>query len=56
MNKQRIEKFIVKNYCSDQRPIIKGNGFDGLEIGEERWEAEQFIEFINQIIDELTNE
>ena len=46
-----MEKFIVKHYCSTERPIIKGNGFDGLEIGEDREEAQEFISFINGIID-----
>lgn len=45
-----IEKFIVKHYHGDERPVIKGNSFDGLEIGEDREEAEEFIEFINNII------
>jgi hypothetical protein len=39
--------FIVKHYSSDDRPSIKGNGFDGLEIGEDRQEAEEFINWIN---------
>ncbi len=39
--------FIVKHYSSDDRPSIKGNGFDGLEVGEDRQEAEEFINWIN---------
>lgn len=47
-----MEQFTVKHYSSDERPTIKGNGFDGLEIGEDREEAEEFIEFVNKLIDE----
>jgi hypothetical protein len=36
-----IEPFVVKHYSSDERPSIKGNGFDGLEIGEGFGEWEQ---------------
>jgi len=42
--------FVVKHYSSDERPMIKGNGFDGLEIGENRQEAEEFIAWINERI------
>jgi len=45
-----MEKFVVRHYACDERPIIKGNGFDGLEVGEDREEAEEFIEFVNRII------
>lgn len=45
-----IEKFTVKHYHGDDRPIIKGNSFDGLEIGEDREESEEFIIFVNNII------
>lgn len=41
------EKFVVKQYSSDSRPTIKGNGFDGLEVGETREEAEEFALWIN---------
>lgn len=47
-----IEKFIVKHYSEDERPIIKGNGFDGLEIGSDREEAQAFIDFITNLIKE----
>jgi hypothetical protein len=43
------EPFIIKHYASDERPTLKGNGFDGLEIGTEQdrdW-AEQFVAWIN---------
>jgi hypothetical protein len=45
--KGEIEPFVVKHYSSDERPIIKGNGFDGLEVGEDRDEAEHFIQWLN---------
>ena len=41
------EPFVVKHYVSDERPMIKGNGFDGLEIGEDREEAQAFVDWIN---------
>jgi len=39
--------FIVKHYSADERPIIKGNGFDGLEVGKDRAEAEDFVSWVN---------
>lgn len=51
----KIEKFVVKHYSEDERPTIKGNGFDGLEIGIYREEAEYFINFINMLIDDINN-
>jgi hypothetical protein len=42
-----IEPFVVKHYSSEERPSIKGNGFDGLEIGEDRAEAEEFVSWLN---------
>jgi hypothetical protein len=48
-DKKMIENFIVKHYHG-QSPTIKGNSFDGLEIGEDREEAEEFISFVNSII------
>jgi hypothetical protein len=41
------ELFVVRHYGDDERPIIKGNGFDGLTIGEDREEAEQFVAWVN---------
>jgi hypothetical protein len=46
----KVEPFVVKHYSGDDRPSIKGNGFDGLEIGESKEEAENFISFINSKI------
>jgi len=45
---KQVEPFAVKHYVSDARPTIKGNGFDGLEIGEDREQAERFIRFVNK--------
>jgi hypothetical protein len=44
------EHFIVKHYGDDPHPTIKGNGFDGLVIGEYREEAEDFIKFVNSLM------
>jgi hypothetical protein len=44
------EPFVVKNYSGDERPIIKGNGFDGLEVGEDREDAERFVAWVNERI------
>jgi hypothetical protein len=41
------EPFVVKHYTADLRPTIKGNGFDGLEIGISREEAEEFVAWVN---------
>lgn len=42
-----VEPFVVKHYATDLRPTIKGNGFDGLEVGIERQNAQEFIDWIN---------
>lgn len=47
---QEVHPFVVRHYTNDERPSIKGNGFDGLEIGENRQEAEEFIAWINKRI------
>lgn len=47
---QMPEPFAVKHYTGCDRPIIKGNGFDGLEIGEDREEAENFVDWVNDRI------
>lgn len=46
-----MERFIVKHYSDDEQPSIKGNGFDGLRIGQDREDAEAFIEFVNKLIE-----
>ena len=46
-----MDKFIVKHYSKDEQPILKGNGFDGLKIGEDKEDSEDFINFINNLID-----
>lgn len=43
VQEDEMEPFVVKHYSADERPTLKGNGFDGLEIGETREEAEEFI-------------
>jgi len=45
-----VHPFVVRHYADDERPSIKGNGFDGLEVGEDRQEAEEFIAWINKLI------
>lgn len=44
------EPFVVRHYTEDEGPIIKGNGFDGLRIGNDREEAQAFIDWINSRI------
>jgi hypothetical protein len=39
--------FVVRHYIGERRPSIKGNGFDGLEVGADREEAEQFVAWVN---------
>ena len=46
-----MNRFFVKHYIGDERPTIKGNGFDGLEVGKTRDEAEDFIARVNELID-----
>jgi hypothetical protein len=41
------EFFVIKHYSADERPTIKGNGFDGLEVGTDREDAEKFIKWVN---------
>lgn len=41
------ELFVVRHYSADERPTIKGNGFDGLEVGESREDAEEFVAWLN---------
>ena len=43
-----MENFIVKHYEGDKHPTIKGNGFDGLIVGEDREEAQAFIDCVNK--------
>jgi hypothetical protein len=49
----RVEPLVVKHYSGDERPTIKGNGFDGLELGADREEAEAFVSWVNEILTEL---
>ena len=43
-----VEPFVVKHYTSDEYPSIKGNGFDGLRVGDDRQEAEEFVAWVNR--------
>lgn len=45
--------FVVKHYVGAERPSIKGNGFDGLTVGEDRQEAEEFVAWINTALASL---
>lgn len=47
MTKQTVEPFVVRHYAGDERPTIKGNGFDGLEVGETREDAQEFVDWLN---------
>jgi hypothetical protein len=48
-----VPLFVVKHYTGDERPILKGNGFDGLELGADREEAEAFVAWVNDKLREL---
>jgi phosphoribosylanthranilate isomerase len=41
------EPFEVRHYTGCERPELKGNGFDGLALGEDREDAEEFTAWIN---------
>lgn len=45
------DHFVVRHYGDDPHPTIKGNGFDGLVVGNYREEAEDFIRWVNDLID-----
>lgn len=53
MSTARFELFVVKHYEGDTFPTIKGNGFDGLQVGEDREEANEFIGWVNDRISAL---
>ena len=44
------EQFIVKHYSEDERPTLKGHGFDGLVIGDDRQEAQDFVDYLNTML------
>ncbi len=46
-----MDKFVIKHYTDEPHPTLKGNGFDGLVIGDYRDEAQNFIDFVNNLID-----
>jgi hypothetical protein len=43
----KVEPFVLKHYAGEERPTLKGNGFDGLEIGGDRDEAQKFVDWVN---------
>jgi hypothetical protein len=47
MTKPALEPFVVRHYTEDSNPTIKGNGFDGLVLGEDLTEAEEFVNWVN---------
>jgi hypothetical protein len=47
------EHFLVKHYTAEEGPVIKGNGFDGLRIGDDREEAEDFVKWVNARLDRI---
>lgn len=47
-----MEHFVVKFYTGDEGPTIKGNGMDGLRVGETREDAEEFAAWVNALIDD----
>lgn len=50
MPQKNIEPFVVKHYYQDLSPTIKGNGFDGLRVGDDREEAEEFVTWVNKAL------
>lgn len=48
--------FVVKHYQGDAHPTLKGYGFDGLVIGENREEAEEFVAWVNTRIAALESQ
>jgi hypothetical protein len=47
MSKPAPEPFVVHHYTENHNPTLKGNGFDGLVLGEDRTEAEEFVNWVN---------
>lgn len=48
------EHFVVKHYTEEEGPIIKGNGFDGLRVGDDRQDAEELVSWINAKLDRIS--
>ena len=44
-----MEDFVVKHYSEDEAPMFKGNGFDGIRVGDDREEAQQLADYINAL-------
>ena len=51
-----IEPFVVRHYVGEEHPVIKGNGFDGLVVGTSREEAQEFVDWLNKILTEKSDE
>ena len=47
------EHFIVKFYTADEGPTIKGNGFDGTRVGDDRQDAEELTTWVNARLDRI---
>lgn len=45
-----LEEFVIKNYVGHDRPIIKLNNLDELEIGDNQEEGQEFVDFVNMLI------
>ena len=50
MTKPAPKPFVVRYYTEDSNPTLKGNGFDGLVLGENRTEAEEFVTWVNDAL------
>lgn len=44
-----MEQFVVREYVSDDYPLIKGNGFE-ITVMEDRDEVDRFVQYLNWII------
>lgn len=49
-----IEPFVARYYDGDTGPSIKGNGFDGLRVGDTREDTEEFVAWLNAKIAKLS--
>jgi len=48
-----VEKFIIKQYPCNANPSIEGNGFNPIPLGDNNDDAEEFIGFVNDLIDTI---
>lgn len=49
MERRKMTDFVVRHYTEDDGPTFKGNGFDGIRVGDDREEAQQFADYINAL-------